>query len=367
MPVGDPGNESYQHLPDFPARRVLLEKRIGDYDRAPYDSSTPANQIFFGPGQRGGDFTKDLSQGTLGVFLESPRQFWLRFNGAFEASLSSASFTINGRIGTLAEASTDAIRASGTRTTVGSIPHFVGTPLEDMYPWVHPTDSDFFGDLCGRRPYHEWRWARTRGILYQRSVDPYPRLNVYGMPDDIFEFTDEDDQPWLVIIDYKSTSSDSIRPDASTPSKWENKLDNWWNPRDNSGKYHRGYIRQLEFYAWLMERIVAREGLPHRIWPVGHNIIFNAGHNGQTDLNAGLNLELQSAHASIPLDWSWVEPTIDLAIECILDPNLPPKQPMLNPPNARTGAPSTRQNYHDFDVMDNRYEWMMNNHPGSWP
>ncbi|MDP7312983.1 MAG: hypothetical protein QF831_06055, partial [Candidatus Thalassarchaeaceae archaeon] len=193
------------------------------------------------------------------------------------------------------------------------------------------------------------------------------RLNVYGMPDDIFEFTDEDGQPWLVIIDYKSTSSPSIPPDPSTPSKWEKKLDNWWNPRDSSGKFHRSYIRQLEFYAWLMERIVAREGLPHRIHPVGHHIVFNAGHNGQTDFNGGLNLQLQSAHAELPLDWSWVEPTIDLAIECILDPNLPPKQPLLNPPNIRSGALSTTENYHNFDVMDDRYEWMMNNHPGSWP
>ena len=367
MTIGTPGNESYQHLPDFPARRILVEKVLGGYDRASYDPSTPADQIYKGPGDKTGDFTKDLSQGTLGDFLESPRQFWLRFNGAFAAKLSSASFTINGRIGDLAEASTDAIRASGTPTTVGTIPHFVGTPLEDMYPWVHPTDSDFFGDLCGRHPHNEWRHARTRGILYQRSVDPYPRFNVYGMPDDIFEFTDDEGQPWLVIIDYKSTSSSSIPPDASTPSKWEDKIDNWWNPRHTSGKFHRAYIRQLEFYAWLMERIVAREGLPHKIHPVGHHIVFNAGHNGQTDFNGGLNLQLQSAHLELTLDWSWVEPTIDLAIECILDPNIPPKQPLLNPPNAKTGAPSKTANYHNFDVMDNRYEWMMNNQPGSWP
>ncbi|MCH1540827.1 MAG: PD-(D/E)XK nuclease family protein [Candidatus Poseidonia sp.] len=359
MTVGDPGNESYQFLPGFPANRILLDKKVGGYDRTAYDPSTAATQIFYGVGQRGSDFTKDLSQGTLGIFLESPRQFWLRFNGAFAARLSGASFTINERIGTLAEASTDVIRASGTLSRVGAIPHFSGTPLADMVPWIHPTDPDFFVDLCGRRPYAQWRWARTRGILYQRPTDPYARFNVYGMPDDILEYTDEDGQPWLVIIDYKSTSS--------KPSKWQEKVTEWWNPRHSSGKFHRAYIRQLEFYAWMMERIVAREGLPHRVHPIGHHIIFNAGHGSQVDFTTSLDLQLESAHTETPLDWSWVEPTIDLAIECILDPNLPPKQAMPSPPNSRTGRVSTVENFHDFDVMDNRYEWMRTNHPGSWP
>jgi hypothetical protein len=35
MTIGNSGNESYQHLPAFPARRILVEKVLGGYDSFP--------------------------------------------------------------------------------------------------------------------------------------------------------------------------------------------------------------------------------------------------------------------------------------------------------------------------------------------
>ena len=296
----------------------------------------------------------DFSQGKFQLFLQSPRQFWMHYNGPFEASHNSPQFTVNSRVGTLAESSTDNIRSSGSGS-VGSLPFYAGTPLASMRPFVHPTVPDFNQEFCGRNSWAPWSWARKHGILYQRSSDPFARFNIYGMPDDLLEFEDEKGQKWIVVVDYKTTST----------SNWTTKIQEWFDPRNE--KYHRGYIVQLEFYAWLMEQIIQRDGLPHRVWPVGHHIAFNVGHDGQTDLGS-LQLNLESAHIPIDLDWSWIQPTIDLAIECVLSPDLPPKQGLPNPPNRSTGHPSSAlPKHHDFEVSDDRYDWMMSNHPGSWP
>jgi hypothetical protein len=99
------------------------------------------------------------------------------------------------------------------------------------------------------------------------------------------------------------------------------------------------------------------------VWPVGHHIILNVGRD-QTDIfNGGSSMSLTVEHynVSVELDWSWIEQSIELALECILDPNLPDKQGI--PTRTGKGAPK----FYDFDVFDDRYEWMMNNHPGSWP
>jgi len=356
MTIGNSGNESWQHVPDFPASRIQIDKSLGGYTKSnQYDSSVPATKHH--QDMWNGNFSMDLSQGKFNLFLKSPRHFWMQYNGPFEASHSSASFTVNERVGTLAESTTDAIRASGSGATVASIPFFSGTMLQNMHPFVHPSRPDFTSEFMGR----EWpgfTQARTHGVLYGRTgIDPHPRFNVYGIPDDLLEYEDSEGQKWIVIIDYKTTSV----------KDWSKKVNDWFDPRKDI--YHRSYIVQLEFYAWLMEQIIQRDGLPHRVSPIGHHIGFNVGHNGQADLmNSQMSLELESAHIPLELDWSWIQPTIDLAIECVLAPNPPVRQGLPGPPKEKGGKPSTAApKFHNFDVSDERYVWLMKNHPGSWP
>ena len=117
MSVGDPGNESYQHVPDFPASRINLDKSLGGYTKSnQYDPSVPATQHH--QDMWDGNFSMDLSQGKFTLFLQSPRHFWMQYNGPFEASHSSASFTVNERVGTLAESTTDAGRPLSPVTIV---------------------------------------------------------------------------------------------------------------------------------------------------------------------------------------------------------------------------------------------------------
>ena len=63
----------------------------------------------------------------------------------------------------------------------------------------------------------------------------------------------------------------------------------------------------------------------------------------------------------VDLDWSWVEPTLDLALECILMPAPPPVQ--MLPMRTARGAPKMHDNW----SFAERYQWLMTNHPGSGP
>ena len=46
MPIGDPGNESYQHLPGHPRDRIHLDAKPGGYTKRLYDPTTPATNTY---------------------------------------------------------------------------------------------------------------------------------------------------------------------------------------------------------------------------------------------------------------------------------------------------------------------------------
>ena len=348
---------SDQYVPSPIQDRIFLGKAEDGYrGKRPYDRSTPATNTYFN--SFAGDFSKDLSHSRFVMFLQSPRQFWLRYNQGFVEKYDGPSFTINLRVGTLAEAHFDALRNT---TPLSPSPLLAGTQFASALPFVHPTDPDFIETFCGRRT-NSWSWARTHGYLFQRPSDPHPMLNVYGEPDEILEFTDDDGQEWLVVVDFKSSSKDKKigQADEFDPSKIMPRRGVATHFGKAFGVSHRV---QLEFYAWLLEKIIQRDNLPHRVWPVGHHVILNVGRD-QTDIfngSSSMSLTVERYNVSVDLDWSWIEPSIELALECILDSNLPDKQGL--PTRTGTGAPK----FYDFDVFDDRYEWMMNNQPGSWP
>ena len=340
MPIGDPGNESFQHLPGHPRDRIHLDAKPGGYTKRLYDPSTPATNAY--ATARGGDFTADLSRSRLDLFLQSPRDFWMRYHG-WEAQVSGPMFTVNDRMGTLAEAHFDAIR---TGAFSGVSPFLDGTPYANCAPFVHPTNPDFIDTFCGRRSM-SWSWARTHGVLYQRPTDPHAMLNVYGEPDDILVMDAEDGgDPYLVVVDFKTGSS-------ANP-----KYEKWFETN-----YHAAYKVQLEFYAWLLERILARDQLPFRVATKGVHIHMNIGRSEERLFEASGATQVGFSHQlmDVDLDWSWVEPTLDLALECILMPSPPPVQ--MLPMRTARGAPKMHDNW----SFAERYQWLMTNHPGSWP
>ena len=336
---------SFQHLPGHPRDRVHLNSKSGDYGpKKKYDPSVAATNHYQNWQDRNSDFTSDLSRSKLDLFLKSPRDFWMKYHEGFKEQIDSPKWTINDRIGTLAEAHFDEIRASGN---TAKSPLLDGTFFDSAKPFIHPSNPDFIEILCGRRT-NSWSHVRTLGVLYKRSSDPHAMINVYGEPDDILEMEDDDGNPVLVIVDFKAGSK---HPPNLNYSKWF------------TDKFHVGYRVQLEFYAWLLEQIIARDNLPHKVHPVGANIHLNIGQSQDTLFPSSSTPELTIEHELIPveLDWSWVGPTLDLAIECILDTSPPPVQEL---PMRQARWPDK---VHDNWVFSERYEWLMNNHPGSWP
>jgi len=343
--VGDVGNESFQHLPDHPRKRLHLGAKPGGYSgKKIYDPTKPATNHFQNWQDRKSDFSSDMSRSKMDLFLKSPRDFWMRYNTGFTEQMDSPSWTINDRVGALAEAHFDAIRAAGNKH---QSPLLANTMFANAKPFIHPSKPDFIEILCGRRP-NSWSHVRTMGVLFKRYQDPHAMLNVYGEPDDILEMEDEDGNPVLVIVDFKAGSK---KPANLDYTKWF------------TDKFHAGYILQLEFYAWLLEQIIAGEGLPHKVLPVGANIHLNVGQSQADLFSAGASPSLTIDHELIPvdLDWSWVAPSIVLAIECLLEPDPPPVQPL--PMKTARGVPKIHDNW----AFAERFEWLMNNHPGSWP
>ena len=113
-------------------------------------------------------------------------------------------FTVNDRMGTLAEAHFDDIRAG---TFAGTSPFLAGTAYANSTPFVHPTNPQFINEFCGRKS-QSWSWARTHGVLYKRPSDPHAMINVYGEPDDLLVMEAEDGgDPYIVVVDFKTGSS----------------------------------------------------------------------------------------------------------------------------------------------------------------
>ena len=206
MAVGDPGNESFQHLPDHPRRRLYLGAKPDEYSgKKIYDPTKPATNHWQNWRDRSGtsDFSSDMSRSKMDLFLKSPRDFWMRYNTGFKEQIDSPLWTINNRVGTLAEAHFDAIRAAGNTQ---QSPLLANTLFANAKPFIHPSKPDFIEILCGRRT-NSWSHVRTMGVLYKRSTDPHAMLNIYGEPDDILEMEDEEGNPVLVIVDFKAGST----------------------------------------------------------------------------------------------------------------------------------------------------------------
>lgn len=310
MPIGEAGNESYQHVPGGPRTRVYLGAHMGSNKGGnTWDAATPATNHF--QKTKGGNFTADLSQSQFMLFLQSPRAFYMKKREGWAAQMDSPSLLMNTHIGTMVEAHFDALRQhpKGPQPS----PYLSGSNWGTAVPWIHPANPDFIGTICGRDVYHGWTIARTLGILYQRKADPHPMLNVYGELDEILEVTDpEDGTQKLMVIDVKSTT------------KKEVETDKWFD-----GKYAVAYRTQLEFYAWFLQQRMKAEGRSEEVIPIGLNVIFQIDQS-QSDINdvsgGGPGLKFKTYVAETELDTSWIEDSIDLAIECLVSDELPARQ-----------------------------------------
>ena len=98
MAVGDPGSESFQHLPDHPRRRLYLGAKSDEYSgKKIYDPTKPATNHFQEWWDSTSNFSSDMSRSKMDLFLKSPRDFWMRYNTGFVDQIDSPTWTINDR------------------------------------------------------------------------------------------------------------------------------------------------------------------------------------------------------------------------------------------------------------------------------
>jgi hypothetical protein len=86
---------------------------------------------------------------------------------------------------------------------------------------------------------------------------------------------------------------------------------------DFVGQYAVAYRTQLEFYAWFLQQRMKAEGRSEEVIPIGLNVIFQIDQS-QSDINdvsgGGPGLKFKTYVAETELDTSWIEDSIDLAI-----------------------------------------------------
>jgi len=120
-------------------------------------------------------------------------------------------------------------------------------------------------------------------------------IEIFGAVDDVWINNDTHE---LHVVDYKSTSKQGI-------------------PTIEGG-FGDGYKRQMEIYQWLLSNI------GFRVSSTGYFLYVNGNkHGGFYEADLVGTMKFETTMISYAGDFSWVEPTIKNAIECLSGNNVP--------------------------------------------
>ena len=98
-----------------------------------------------------------------------------------------------------------------------------------------------------------------------RAISKKTGIEIYGALDDLWLNKDTDE---IVVLDYKATSNKNLE-DYTTSSK----------------HYHKGYLRQLDFYAYLLKLN------DFKVHDTGYWLICNAADQSQTSFDKKVNFK----------------------------------------------------------------------------
>lgn len=208
-----------------------------------------------------------LSRSKIDLFVSCPRCFYLdRRLGV--AQPPGYPFSLNSAVDTLLKKEFDVHRASGS---------------------AHPLMQEYGVDAVpfAHEKMDEWRDSLRRGITVPIEGS---QVTVTGGVDDVWQTPDGK----IIIVDYKATSkSGEVNLDAD----WQD-----------------GYKRQMEIYQWLFRK----NGFD--VSNIGYFVYCN----GDSDKEAfDGRLEFNIKLIAYEGDDSWVEQTINNAIECLNSDNIP--------------------------------------------
>ena len=326
MPIGDLGNESWQkmpvdYLPIFYGGGTKLTERL---------RVTPKDAL-------------QLSRSGFELFLKSPRAFWMRWRHNLRESTPSPMMTLNTATGTLLEAFVGQLRTNKENGLSSTWDLFQSSPLELATPYIHPTDSGFVDRICGRPS--GYITSRETALPYTRTGESKPAFTIYGELDEIFVI-DNDGVEEIVIIDFKSKAKKF--PDDKKGGKDVSELEeyrnfNYWNKI------------QLDFYAWHLRRYLDATGDSRPIHPIAYDIYVNLDPSEMANLKqTGSRIEFGFDSYIIPhkVRTDWIEPTLDLLVDCLYSTDVPSLQAII-------GARGGRKEHHE-GPYGLRYHWLWN-------
>ena len=343
MVLGDAGEESYRYLPDLP---VYFRTNPVEEQRTRYVPATALD-----PTKKPPTLLR-LSRSGVDLFLQSPRTFWMKWVHGFSESIDSPPMTLNTSTGTLLEGACDAARAASPTAT---LPFLIGTPLESMRPWVHPTDPDFVQRICGRPG--GWRLSQETALPYVKSGESSPAFQIYGELDEIFVTTNEDGDEELVIVDFKSKSK-AFGTYARGERAGQPKIDSLLKFKE----FGYWYRLQADFYHWHLRRALDASGITTPIHPVAYFVYVNLDPSNQNNLVADpaggrVSFGFDVHVASHTVDDAWVEPTLDLMVDCLRMTSPPAEQYSASPTGKATA-------HHEWGY-GKRYHWLWQNFPST--
>lgn len=211
-----------------------------------------------------------LSRSKIECYLKCPRCFYMdRRLGIKPPGMPS--MTINRAVDTLMKSEFQGYRLKGQPHSAFLKRGFHAVPLS--HPDIGVWQSNF------------------KGITYLHQPT---NLLVSGAPDDVLVL----DKKWYVL-DFKGTSSkqEIVALDS---------------------EYRLAYKRQIEVYSWLLEK---------NGHPVGKKgfLLFANARQDRPALDGRLDFDYQLVE--IPIDLTWIEPTLKLAKECLMAEQPLPSDP----------------------------------------
>jgi CRISPR/Cas system-associated exonuclease Cas4 (RecB family) len=237
-----------------------------------------------------------LSRSKIDLFLECPRCFYLdRKLGVSRPQ--GFPFNLNSAVDHLLKKEFDIHRAAKTSHPL------MKTYGIDAVPFAHESINKWRENFTGVQCLHD-----------------QTNLTIFGAVDDIWI----NPKGELIVVDYKATSKDS---EVNLDAEWQD-----------------GYKRQMEVYQWLLRR----NGF--RVCSTGYFVYAN----GKRDKKA-FDGKLEFDVKIIPYTGndSWIEPTLKLIKQCLMDDRVPNPSQNCEYCSYRKSAGEALQNIIGRDVKKN--------------
>ena len=215
-----------------------------------------------------------LSRSRWDNFIKCPKCFYLKEKHNINPP-SQPGHPINSRVDSLLKEEFDILRSKGKPHPIFKEYNLNFIPYNKLDPEVLKNYRNNF-----------------KGVEAKSQKTKY---TLFGSLDDLWFNLDTDE---IVVLDYKATSNKNLE-DYTTSTK----------------HYHKSYLRQLDFYAYLLKLN------DFKVHKIGYWLICNAADENQKTFNNNVNFK--TSILSYELKTDYIEDTL-IKLEKCLEKNKPP-------------------------------------------